>query len=345
MTSKIHALACAVFAAAMTAGTVHSASAQELNIYSSRHYQTDERLYSDFEEKTGITINRIEGNGDVLIERIASEGVNTPADLLITVDAGRLYRAQQAELFRPVESQTLRQRVPEHLRHDDGEWFGLSQRARVIAYSTDRVDPEQLSTYLALGDDRWEDRICVRSSDNIYNQSLLASMVAAHGEERATEWARNVVANMARRPQGGDRDQIMAVAAGVCDVAIVNTYYYGRMLDEGAQPDQRKAAQQVALFFPNQDGRGAHVNVSGAGVTRHADHPDNAVRLLEFLVSDEAQAWYAEVNFEYPVVPDAEVSEAVRAWGYPFKQDRLPLTRLGELNATAVRIFDRVGWR
>ncbi|MDZ7828844.1 MAG: Fe(3+) ABC transporter substrate-binding protein [Halofilum sp. (in: g-proteobacteria)] len=322
-----------------------SAATEQVNLYSARKEALIKPLLDRFTERTGIEVNLVTGSADALIKRLEVEGRNTPADMLITVDAGRLYRAQQAELFRAVESDVLNDRVPAHLRHDDNEWFGLSQRARVIAYSTDRVSPDDLSTYLALGDDRWDDRICIRSSDNIYNQSLLASMIAAHGEKRAAEWAGDVVDNMARRPQGGDRDQIMAVAAGVCDLAVVNTYYYGRMQGEDAQADQREAASQVALFFPNQDGRGAHVNVSGAGVTKHGSNPENAVRLLEYLVSDEAQQWYAQVNYEYPVVPGAEVSEAVRSWGYPFKQDRLPLTRLGELNATAVRVFDRVGWR
>lgn len=316
-----------------------------VNLYSARQEALIKPLLDRFTEETGIEVNLVTGSADALIKRLEVEGENTPADMLITVDAGRLHRAKEAGLFRAVESGRLEERVPAHLRDDDNQWFGLSQRARVVAYSTERVDPEELSTYAALADDKWNDRICIRSSDNIYNQSLLASMIAAHGEEDATEWARGIVDNMARRPQGGDRDQIMGVAAGVCDIAVVNTYYYGKMRSEGAQAEQREAAAKTALFFPNQDGRGAHVNVSGAGVTRHADNPDNAQRLIEFLVSDTAQQWYAQVNYEYPVVPSAEVSESVREWGYPFKQDRLPLSRLGELNATAVRIFDRVGWR
>lgn len=339
-------LVLALAAGALLAALPARADTDEfVNLYSARKEALIKPLLERFTERTGIEVNLVTGSADALIKRLEVEGRNTPADLLITVDAGRLHRAREAGLFRSIESATLTERVPAHLRHEEGQWFGLSQRARVIAYSRERVDSAELSTYLALADDRWKDRICVRSSDNIYNQSLLASMVAAHGEERAAEWARSVVENMARRPQGGDRDQVMAVAAGVCDVAIINTYYYGRMRSESAQADQREAAARVALFFPNQAGRGTHVNVSGAGVTRHAKRPGNAVRLLEFLVGDDAQEWYAEVNHEYPVVPSAPVSEAVRAWGYPFKQDRLPLSRLGELNATAVRIFDRAGWR
>ena len=320
-------------------------AAGSVNLYSARQEALIKPLLERFTERTGIEVNLVTGSADALIKRLEVEGRNTPADLLITVDAGRLHRAETAGLFQPIESDVIAKRVPAHLRDDDHHWTGLSQRARVIAYSTERVDPAELSTYEALAEPRWRDRICVRSSDNIYNQSLLASIIAAHGKERATEWAEGVVANMARRPQGGDRDQIMAVAAGVCDVAIVNTYYYGRMRSADARPGQREAARRVALFFPNQEGRGAHVNVSGAGVTRHARNPGNAVRLLEFLVGDSAQQWYARVNYEYPVVPDVPVAAAVREWGYPFKRDQLSLSRLGKLNAAAVRIFDRVGWR
>ncbi|MDX1609823.1 MAG: Fe(3+) ABC transporter substrate-binding protein [Halofilum sp. (in: g-proteobacteria)] len=334
-----------VFVAASLLSVPPATAAESVNLYSARQEALIAPLLERFTERTGIEVNLVTGSADALIKRLEVEGRNTPADMLITVDAGRLHRAKSAGLFRATESERLAARVPAHLRDDDHQWFGLSQRARVIAYSTERVDPSELSTYEALADEQWNDRICVRSSDNIYNQSLLASIVAAKGEQAATAWARGVVENMARRPQGGDRDQIMAVAAGVCDVAIVNTYYYGRMRSEQAQPDQRAAAQKVALFFPNQGGRGTHVNVSGAGVTEHARNPDNAVRLLEFLVSDAAQRWYAKVNYEYPVVPGVDVSAAVREWGYPFERDDLPLSRLGELNATAVRIFDRVGWR
>ena len=315
-----------------------------VNVYSARQEALIKPLLERFSESTGIEVNLVTGSADALIKRLQVERRNTPADMLITVDAGRLYRASEADLFRRVESRTLESRVPEHLRHPDNHWFGLSKRARVIAYRRDAVEPAQLSTYEALADERWQDEICVRSSDNVYNQSLLAAIVAADGADAALEWARGVVRNMARRPQGGDRAQIRAVAAGVCDLAIVNTYYYGRMQDAD-DADTRAAAEKVGLFFPNQSGRGTHVNVSGAGVTRHAPHPETAVRLLEYLTSDAAQRWYAEVNYEYPVVPGVEVSDAVRGWGYPFREDDLPLSRLGALNARAVRIFDRAGWR
>lgn len=315
-----------------------------VNVYSARQEALIKPLLDSFSDSTGIEVNLVTGSADALIKRLQVEGRNTPADVLITVDAGRLYRAREAGLFRQVESDKLASRVPTHLRHPDDYWFGLSKRARVIAYRREHIEPSQLSTYEALADDRWRGEICVRSSDNVYNQSLLASIIAANDADTALDWARGVVENMARRPQGGDRAQIRAVAAGVCDLAIVNTYYYGRMQDAD-DADTQAAAGKVGLFFPNQSGRGAHINVSGAGVTRHAPHPATAVRLLEYLTGDAAQRWYAEVNYEYPVVPGVAVSEAVRSWGYPFREDDLPLSRLGELNAQAVRIFDRVGWR
>lgn len=324
--------------------TTAASEAGVVNIYSARQEALIKPLLERFTQDTGIEVNLVTGSADALIKRLEVEGRNTPADVLLTVDAGRLYRAREAGVFRPVSSQTLEERIPAHLRHEDGQWFGLSKRARVIAYHRDRVDTDELPTYEALADERWRDSICIRSSNNIYNQSLMASIIAAHGADAAEEWAQGIVDNMARRPQGGDRDQIKAIGVGVCDVAVVNTYYYGRM-QESDDEAMRAAAADVALHFPNQDGRGTHVNVSGAGVTKHASNPDNAVRLIEYLTNDAAQRWYAEVNYEYPVVPDAEVSETVRAWGYPFNQDKLPLQRLGELNAQAVRIFDRVGWR
>lgn len=316
-----------------------------VNVYSARHDALIEPLLEQFSERTGIDVGLITGNSDAMIKRLQIEGRNSPADVLIAIDAARLHRAESAGLFQPVTSPALPERIPSHLRDPENLWFGLSLRARVIAYSRERVDPASLSTYEALADPEWKNRICIRSSDNVYNQSLLASLVAAHGEAEAEAWARGIVDNMARKPQGGDTEQIRALAADICDVAIVNTYYYARML-ESEDPEQRAVAEQVGLFFPNQDGRGTHVNVTGAGVLRHAPNRDNAVRLLEFLTTPEAQRWLARVNHEYPVHPDVEASETVRSLGrYPFRQDHVSLGRIGDLNATAVRIFDRVGWR
>ena len=237
----------------------------------------------------------------------------------------------------------LENRIPRHLRDSENYWFGLSQRARVIFYAKDRVDPKQLSTYEALADELWRGRICIRSSSNIYNQSLVASMIAAHGVEATEDWARRLVKNFARKPAGGDTDQLRAAAAGQCDIAVANTYYYGRLASSD-KPADREVAEALGLFWPNQSGRGAHVNVSGAAVTRHAKHPEAAERLLEFLVNSESQTWYAEVNNEFPVVADAETSELLQSWG-EFKSDTLNLSRLGENNREAVQLMDRAGWR
>lgn len=332
-------------ACALVAPAAASADSEgEVNLYSARQESLILPLLERFEEQTGVEVNLVTGSADALIERLEVEGRNTPADVLLTVDASRLHRATDAGLLQGIDSEVLNERVPAHLRHPEGRWFGLSKRARVISYNRDAVDPSELTRYEDLAEPKWEGEICIRSSSNIYNQSLLASMIAEHGKEGAAEWAQGVVDNMARRPQGGDTDQIRAVASGVCDVAVNNTYYYGRLVNSDDAED-RKVAEKVGLIFPNQDDRGTHVNVSGAGVTTHASNVDTATQLLEFLVSDEAQQWYAEVNYEYPVNPEAEVAESVEDWGYPFKEDDLPLARLGELNAEAVRIFDRAGWR
>lgn len=317
--------------------------ASVVNVYSHRHYEADQQLFDRFTEETGIDVNVVTASADELITRLELEGADSPADVLITVDAGRLHRAKERELLQPVESSVLQANVPEHLRDRDGQWWGLTRRARIIAYHRERVDVEDLSTYEALADDVWESRVLIRSSDNVYNQSLLASLVAHNGAEAAEEWAASIVENMAREPAGGDTDQLRAVAAGEGDVAVVNTYYVAR-LAQSDDPEERRVAEQIGVFFPNQDGRGAHVNVSGAGVTRNAPNHDNAVRLLEFLVGDEAQRLFAEANHEYPVKPGVPWSSTLESWG-EFQADTLDLTRLGELNEEAVQIFDRVGWR
>jgi len=320
------------------------AQSAEVNVYSGRKEALIKPLLDRFTELTGIETRLVTAKADKLLLRLQNEGRNTPADLFITADAGRLHRARQAGVLQAVDSERLRQAVPAHLRDPDGQWYGLSKRARVIFYARDRVRPEELSTYEDLADPKWKGRICIRGSGNIYNQSLVASLIIAQGADATEEWARGLVRNMARRPQGGDRDQIRAAAAGVCDLAVANTYYYGKMLTSEKDPAQREAARKLGLFWPNQQGRGAHVNVSGAGVTRYAKNRENAIRLLEFLVSPAAQAWYAEVNHEYPVVEGVEAGELVRSWG-DFKADAVNLDRLGALNAEAVRLMDRAGWR
>lgn len=322
-------------AAAGTAGVV--------NVYSHRHYETDRELFQRFTEQTGIAVNVITASADELITRLENEGADSPADVLITVDAGRLHRAKARGLLQPVSSEVLEANIPEHLRDRDGQWFGLTQRARIFVRHTGRVQPDELSTYAALAEPKWRGRVLIRSSSNVYNQSLLASVIAHLGLERAELWAAGIVANMARDPSGGDSDQIKAVAAGVGDVAVSNSYYLARLVISD-DPEERRVAGQVAPFFPDQEGRGTHVNVSGAGVTRGAPNRENAIRLIEFLSGDEAQRLFAESNGEYPVKPGVPWSATLQSWGQ-FKADTLDLTRLGELNDEAVRIADRVQWR
>ena len=315
----------------------------EVNVYSARHYDADVALFETFTEQTGITVNLIEGDADELIERVRSEGENSPADLLITTDAGRLWRAEDAGLLANIESEALANAVPENLRQPEGQWFGLTKRARVFVYNTETVDPAELSTYENLAEPEWQGRVCIRSSGNVYNQSLLASIIAADGAEAAETWAQGLVENLARSPQGGDTDQIKAVAAGECDVAVVNHYYYARLVASEDGADQ-EVAGATALFFPNQEGRGTHVNISGAAVLASAPNPENAVQFLEFLVTPEAQDVFSEGNFEYPVVADVPTAPVVEQFG-DFKEDALNVAVLGENNPEAVRIMDRVGWQ
>jgi iron(III) transport system substrate-binding protein len=315
----------------------------ELNLYTSRHYQSDEVLYERFTELTGIRINRLEGKGDALIERIRNEGPNSPADLLVTVDAGRLWRAEQAELFAPVESAYLERRIPSNLRHAKGLWFGFSTRARLIFYDKQAVRSGDIGSYEDLADPKWAGRVCIRSSANVYNQSLLGSIIAAEGEAAAEVWARGVVANFARDPQGGDTDQIRSVASGECALALANSYYYVRLLTQPSAKD-KNVAERVGVIFPNQDGRGTHVNVSGAGLLKHAPHKQAATRFLEFLASDEAQAVFAAGNNEYPVVDGVAANAALRSLG-SFKADAVSVAVFGRNQPSAQKIFDRVGWK
>ncbi len=318
----------------------------EVNVYSYRQEALIKPFLDRFSAATGVRVNLVTGNADALLKRLESEGRNSPADLLITTDAGRLYRAKEAGVLQPVSSPALETAVPAHLRDADGHWWGLSKRARVIVYGKERVAPGEVSRYEDLTDARWRGRVCIRSSGNIYNQSLLAAMIAVKGEQQATDWAKGMVANFARPPSGNDRSQIKAVAAGQCDVAVVNNYYLGIMQTDTSGDGQREAAAKVGLVYPSLASKGTHVNVSGAGVTRHAPNRDNAVRLLEFLLSDAEQRNYARDNHEYPVKPGIAVSELIRGWGgYPFAELTLPMEELGRNNARAVMIFDRVGWR
>ncbi|MCB1858863.1 MAG: Fe(3+) ABC transporter substrate-binding protein [Gammaproteobacteria bacterium] len=315
----------------------------EINLYSARNEALIKPLLDRFTEQTGISVNLVTGKADTLLKRLESEGDNSPADMLITTDAGRLHRAKQAGLTQAVETQVLNDAVPAPYREPEGHWYGLSLRARPIFYAKDRVSPESLSSYRALAGPEWAGKICIRSSDNIYNQSLVAAMIAHDGEEKTQEWVNGLVENFARSPKGGDRDQIKAVAAGECDIALANTYYLAGMLT-GNDQNQRLAAQAVAVYWPDQEGRGTHVNVSGAAVTAFARNRENAIKLLEFLVSPESQSWYGEVNQEYPVRDGVAWSQLLNQWGR-FKADQLNLSLLGENNAQAVMIMDRAGWK
>jgi len=322
------------------------AIAQEkiLNLYSSRHYQTDEALYAEFTRQTGIQINRIEAGEDQLIERLRNEGARSPADVLITVDAGRLWRAEQLGLFQPVRSALLESRVPASFREPAGHWFGFSMRARVIAYNKARVQPAEVATYAALAEPKWRRRVCVRSSSNMYNLSLMGALIERLGAAGAESWARAVRANMARDPKGGDTDQLKAVAAGECDVAIANHYYYAR-LARSAKADEHAVADRVGVVFPDQAGRGTHVNISGAGVLKHAPHRDAAVKFLEYLASDDAQRYFADGNNEWPVVASVRVNNPVLAALGTFKYDPLNVAVLGRNQPEAQKLYDRVGWK
>lgn len=314
-----------------------------VNLFTSRHYETDSELYEIFTEQTGIKVNVIKGEESELIERLTREGEATEGDIFFTADVGKLYAAKEKGLFQSIESDTLTANIPENLRDPDNAWFGLTKRARVIVYAKDRVDPSQLSTYENLTDPKWQGKILIRSSENIYNQSLLASFIELNGAEQAKEWAQGMVANMAREPKGGDTDQIKAIVAGEGDIAIINTYYLGRLLNSSA-PEDVKVGEQVSVFFPNQETNGTHINVSGAGVTKYAKNKENAIKFIEFLSQQEAQGKFAQNNNEYPVNPAVEASELLKSWG-EFKTQDIRLSILGEKNAEAVKLFNEVGWK
>jgi iron(III) transport system substrate-binding protein len=315
-----------------------------LNVYSSRHYQTDEALYANFTKQTGIKVNRIEAAEDPLIERIRSEGERSPADVLITVDAGRLWRAEQLGMFQPVKSALLDARIPESFREPGGRWYGFSLRARVIAYNKSRVQPGEISTYEELAEPKWKGRVCMRSSSNIYNLSLMGALIDNLGEQKAEDWARGVHANLAQQPKGGDTDQLKAVAAGACDVTISNQYYYAR-LARSSKPAERDIAGKLAIVFPNQKTTGTHVNISGAGVMKNAPHREAAIKFLEYLASDEAQRYFAEGNNEWPAVQSVKPDNPVLASFGEFKRDRINVAVFGRNQPSSQKIYDRVAWK
>ncbi len=313
-----------------------------VNIYSSRHYDTDLRLYSDFTDQTGIKVNRIEAKSNALLERIKSEGELSPADLLITVDAGVFWRAEQDEILQPITSDILASRVPAHLRHPGGLWYGLSKRARVIIYNKNKGRPEGLETYEDISEPAHKNSVCMRSSGNIYNISLLSSIIANDGVEKAKTWAQGMVSNFARKPQSNDSGQIEAVAAGICGVSLVNTYYLARYA-RSDEPQKQEIFKSLGIIFPNQSERGTHVNISGAGLTRHAPNRGNALRFLEYLTSESAQRYFADGNNEYPIIDLGKNSSAVQALGV-FKEDQLNVGELGKNQVQAIKIYNEAGW-
>ena len=319
------------------------ALAQELNLYSSRHYDTDERLYSDFTEATGITVNRIEGDADELIARMEAEGANSPADVLLTVDTSRLERAKDAGILQPVESAVLEERIPANLQDSDNQWFGFSQRARIFFFDKDAV-AEPPATYLDLADPAYEGLVCSRSSTNTYTQTLLAAIIEHHGEEAARDWAQGVVDNFARAPQGGDSDQLRGLVSGECAIAVSNTYYFARALHTEVDGLGAAELEGIGWVFPTMtETDGAHVNLSGGGVAANAPNRENAVAFLEYLASDSAQKYFADGNDEYPVVPDVPASESAQSLG-AFEADAVSLSDVAKNLPAAQRIFAEVGW-
>ena len=315
-----------------------------LNLYSARHYQTDEALYNNFTKTTGIRINRIEAGDEQLIERLKSEGRNSPADVLLIVDASRLAQAKDLGLFQPVKSKLLEERIPASMRDPDGDWFAFSTRGRILVYNTATTKPADVATYASLADPKNRGKVCARTGSHPYNLSLIASRIAHVGEAKAEEWARGVVANFARKPQGGDTDQIKAVAAGECGVAIANSYYYARLLRSN-KPEDLAIVAKTAVVWPDQAGAGTHLNVSGGGVLKNAPHRENAIRFLEYLASDQAQIYFADGNNEWPTVKGVEVANPALEKMGKFKADPLPIATFGKNIAAAQRVADKAGWR
>ena len=333
----------AFIAATLIAATAAPAFAQEVNLYSSRHYDTDERLYSDFEEQTGITINRIEGKADELIARMEAEGANSPADILLTVDTSRLERAKQAGVLQSIDSPVLEARIPASLQDGDDQWFGFSQRARIIFYDKDEVAEPPMS-YVDLADPKYKGQVCHRSSSNVYSQTLLASIIENHGEEAARDWAAGVVANFARDPQGGDTDQLRGLVSGECDISISNTYYFARAVRKEVDGLPEDARAKIGWVFPAQNAEGAHMNLSGGGVAANAPNKENAIKFLEYLASDQAQQYFSAGNDEYPAVPGVGLSPSVASLGM-FRPDDVDLSAVAKNVPAAQAIFNEVGWK
>jgi iron(III) transport system substrate-binding protein len=348
MTQRIALLAALAGALALSAcGEREQADATAeggvVNLYTARHYDSDLILYERFTEQTGIRVNRIEGNADQLLARMQAEGEASPADLFITADAGALWRFQNAGLLQPVQSEALSAAIPANLRDPEGRWFGFSRRARIVAYDQARVQPADVDTYEEIASPRFRGQLCVRSADSVYNLSLVGALIEAWGPDRARQWVEGVVANMARPPEGGDRDQIRAVGAGVCQIALTNSYYYIR-LASGDDAADREITTRVKLAFPSLDGQGAHVNISGAGVAANAPNRANAIRFLEYLASAEVQTHVSQNNNEYPASPNVPVPAPVDAYA-DFQAHPMPVSAYGPRQAEALAMMSAAGWR
>jgi iron(III) transport system substrate-binding protein len=330
-------------AAMLASPAVLRAQEKVVNLYSSRHYDTDERLYSDFTAETGIKINRVEAQPDALLERMKAEGAASPADVFISVDAGRIERAREMGLLQPLNSSAIKSAVPANLRDPDDHWFGFSSRARVIMYNKDKVKEGDITTYEQLADPKWKGKVLTRTSNHTYSQSLVGSLLAVHGEAKTEEWCRGLVANFARPPKGGDTDQMRAIAAGEGDLALANTYYLGNMIRKSAEKDAA-VLSKIGVLYPNQGDRGAHVNISGGGLTASVKNKEGAVRFLEYLVTKGAQSYFAEGNDEFPVVAGVALPKTVAAFG-TFKVDNLNARVFAKNNDQALKIMDRSGWK
>ncbi len=317
---------------------------EEVNLYTARKEHLIKPLINIFEDETGIKVNVVSAKSKILVKKIMDEGATSPADVLVTVDAGNLYKAKMKNISQKIESDKLNNLVPEYLRDNDGHWYGLSIRSRVIMYNPKSINPKEIMNYEDLTKSFLKGRVCIRSSSNIYNQSLLASLIYYKGEKEALKWAKGVVNNFSRDPKGNDRGQMTAVVLGKCDVTLANTYYLGKWISS-KKDSERQYAKKIKVIFPNQGDRGAHINISGAFVTKYAKNKENAIKLIEFLASDKAQEIYAKKNHEYPIRQDIDISDIVKSWGYPFKMDSMNLNNLGTLNDSAGKVFDMAKWK
>ncbi len=325
----------------------HVVMTNEVNVYTSRHYDSDDALYEEFTKETGIAVNIVSGKGSALLQRLKAEGVNSPADIFFTVDAGNLWKVQREDLFQSIKSEQILKVVPENLRGPDNEWTAIAKRARVIFYNPDNVNEKMVQgiSYEDLANPEWKNKIVIRSSSNMYNQSLVASLIASLGEVNTEIWAKKLVNNLARKPQGNDRSQIIAVANGEADIAIANSYYIGIMLSGSAGEDQLTAANKVRMIFPNQENRGTHINISGAGILKNSPNPTNANLFLEFLLSKRVQKYMVDKSYEYPILDGVLPSKEIASFGINFKEDQTSVQKYGELNPDAVRLMDRSGWK